>query len=109
MLGLVDYQSDEDSSDVADSKPAQEHQTTTRASVATTEPAELASGTAAAPSVVLPASAAMLPDAASLFATTVDSRLLYCFPHMHDICQQSVWELVPRYPFCLQCTLYPVC
>lgn len=105
MLGLVDYQSDEDSSDVADNKLTQKQQTTTRASVATTEPAELASGTAA-PSVVLPASAAMLPDAASLFTTTVDSRLLYCFPHA--ICQQSVRELVPRCPFCLQCTLYPV-
>ena len=106
MLGLVDYQSDEDSSDVADSEPTQEQQATTRASVATTEPAELASGTAAAPSVMLPASAAMLPDAASLFVTNLDSRLLYCSPL--DICQQSVWELVPRCPFLLQCTLYPV-
>ena len=78
MLGLVDYQSDEDNSD---SKPKQQQQTTISAGVAAATSAGLAANAAAAPRVVLPASAAMLPDAASLFATSVDSRLPHRFPH----------------------------
>lgn len=63
MFGLVDYQSDGDSEGASDSKPKQQQ-------------ASPPSPTAVSQASTILAPQASLPDAASLFSSPMDSRLL---------------------------------
>ncbi len=77
MLGLVDYSSDDEVSDASDRSRENQQPSGTSPGVATAAPAHLAPAIQSAqPAATSSTPAAILPDAASLFSSTVDSRWL---------------------------------
>ena len=78
MMGLVDYSSDDEFADAIDRKKEIQQPTRTSPGVVTAASAHLApairSAQSATPAATFSTPAAILPDAALLFSSNVDSR-----------------------------------